>query len=476
MNPLDVAFNRCSPRLLPRKAPVFSYLLTFGVTLLWLGLLSRAFASHSLLAWSAGIVYVSYDTLLIILITLTSLPLILHKRPQLHAAPLKNLSVGVIVPAFNEAPVLVRTLKALIQQKSPADKIILADDGSTDNSSQVLEQFLQLNTPKKGELSAASPRFSNIYWLRLPHRGKAHTLNHTLPYLHTDLIVTVDADTRLDQAALQEAKTYFTDHPRVVAATGILTPQCAPHTKGKILELFQRYEYIRNFISRYSFMRVDSLLLISGALAIFKRDSLVCVGGFDPECLVEDYEVIHRLHRFSVEHQQDWHTAVIGSVQGITSSPSTIGSFLKQRRRWFAGFLQTQHWNRDMIGNPKFKLLGLLMMPIKTFDTHQPVYGLSAFTLLLWYVLSGQLSLVLGILSIMLSKVMFDSLYHLWSILLYRRWTGLKHTSPIAYALLSSLLEPFSFQLLRHLGATLGWFHFMTGQRQWGKEKRAHIV
>ncbi|KXW56597.1 glycosyltransferase family 2 protein [Ferrovum sp. PN-J185] len=472
MNQLDVAFYRCSPRLAPRPAPLISYILTIGVTLLWLGLLSRAVAVNSLLAWSAGIVYVGYDTFLIVFITLTSFPLVFKEKETKKNPQSSNHTVGIIIPAYNEAPVLVRTLHSLLTQSVQADKIILADDGSTDNTSDVLQEYLQLDKPQLGHISSASPVFPNVYWLRLSHAGKAHTLNHSLTHLHTDLVMTVDADTRLDPIAIAEAKDYFNQHKEVVAATGILTPQCYPNVKGKILEFFQRYEYVRNFISRYSWMRVESLLLISGALALFKRDALIAVGGFDHECLVEDYEVIHRLHRYSVEHHLNWRTAVIGQVQAITSSPSTVSSFLKQRRRWFAGFLQTQHWNLDMIGNPKFKLLGLIMMPIKTFDTHQPVYGLSAFALLLWYLVSAQWPLVIGILSIMLTKAVFDSIYHVWSVILYRRWTGQKHTTPLVYALLSSFLEPFSFQLLRHLGATLGWLHFMTGQRQWGKELR----
>jgi hypothetical protein len=34
--------------------------------------------------------------------------------------------------------------------------------------------------------------------------------------------------------------------------------------------------------------------------------------------------------------------------------------------------------------------------------------------------------------------------------------------------LLSALAEPFSFQLLRHLGAAWGWFGFVTGRNRWG--------
>jgi hypothetical protein len=37
---------------------------------------------------------------------------------------------------------------------------------------------------------------------------------------------------------------------------------------------------------------------------------------------------------------------------------------------------------------------------------------------------------------------------------------------------LAALAEPFSFQLLRHLGASWGWVVFLTGRRQWGAQHR----
>ncbi len=94
MNQLDVAFYRCSPRLAPRPAPLISYILTIGVTLLWLGLLSRAVAVNSLLAWSAGIVYVGYDTFLIVFITLTSFPLVFKEKETKKNPQSSNHTVG----------------------------------------------------------------------------------------------------------------------------------------------------------------------------------------------------------------------------------------------------------------------------------------------------------------------------------------------------------------------------------------------
>ena len=55
--------------------------------------------------------------------------------------------------------------------------------------------------------------------------------------------------------------------------------------------------------------------------------------------------------------------------------------------------------------------------------------------------------------------------------------TGVADTAEAASAgRLAALVEPFSFQLLRHLGAALGWVVFLTGRRGWGTRKRLGLV
>jgi hypothetical protein len=128
-----------------------------------------------------------------------------------------------------------------------------------------------------------------------------------------------------------------------------------------------------------------------------------------------------------------------------------------------------------MVGASRYHRLGLMMLPVKAIDTFQPVYGLCAFGFLLWYVFTGQLRLLLPVGGFIFAKIAVDLAFHIWSIRLYRNWVG-GHTKPqLGLAVLASIAEPFSFQLLRHLGATLGWWSFLTGRRSWGVSKRAAV-
>ena len=457
-----------SPRRSPPPTPLASRLIHVSVLVLWVLLLGAPFGLHGVWVWSAGLVYVTYDTLLLIFTFWQTLPLISRAAPV--AQSIGRVSLAVIVAARDEALVLPVTLAALLDQSDPPDRILIADDGSTDSTPEVLSHLYGLRRPELGEMDTDHPR---IHWLRLSGGGKAQAMNTALAMIDTDVVLTVDADTLLERHAIAAVRQAFAAEPSLVAMTGVLTPVCAPTTSGRLFEWFQTYEYIRNFLARYAWMRLDSLLLISGAFAGFRRTAALEVGGFDPDCLVEDYELIHRLKRYSALRGRGWTTRVLGGARAKTEAPSTLPAFLRQRRRWFGGFLQTQYWYRDMVGNRRYGALGLAMLPVKAIDTLQPLYGLTAFVLLCAYALQGRLSILGPISGVIAAKILIDFSFQVWAIHLYRRWVGERRAASLGQAVFASIIEPFSFQLLRHIGAAWGWVVFLGGRQTWGAQRRA---
>nr|WP_281718978.1 glycosyltransferase [Pandoraea apista] len=478
---LEAAREAHSPRFTLPPTPLASWLVHTGVAALWCLLFAQAFFLKGVFAWGTGVAYVVYDTVLLMFVFWQAWRL-MRPDPEdtaalahLDAADVR-LTLGVVIAAHNEAAALPVTLRALMAGRKVPEAIVIADDGSTDNTVALLTGEYGLTDPGMGRLSAPSTRYPNLRWLRVPHGGKARALNSALVGMDTDIVMTVDADTLLDVEACAAMHDAFARRPRLVAATGVLTPVCGTTVSARVLQFFQTYEYIRNFISRFAWMRADGLLLISGAFACFRREAVLAVGGFDPACLVEDYELIHRLRRYSVKHGLAWEVRVIGGAQAITDAPGTLTSFLRQRRRWFAGFLQTQYWYRDMVGNSRYGNLGRWMLPVKAFDTLQPIYGLTAFVLLVTFVCEGHYGVVLPVSGIILGKIVIDLGFHLWSVQAYRRWTGHRTGTSLGLAFVAAVLEPFSFQLMRHTGAALGWGHFLTGRQHWGVQVRRGIL
>ncbi len=456
-----------SPRRTPPPTPWMSVAIHASVVVLWIALLGAPFGLHGVWVWSAGLIYVAYDTALLVFTFWQTLPM-LAARPRVDASG-PRVSVAVIVAARDEALVLPVTLEALLNQSDPPDRILIADDGSTDATAEVLGRLYGLAPPAVGGMDTHHAR---IHWLRLDGGGKARAMNVALSLLDEDVVLTVDADTLLEADAIEAVRFAFIAEPNLVATTGVLTPVCAATASGRIFEWFQTYEYIRNFIARYAWMRLDSLLLISGAFAGFRRTAALEVGGFDPDCLVEDYELIHRLKRYSTLHGRRWTTRVLGGARARTEAPSTTLAFLRQRRRWFGGFLQTQYWYRDMVGDRRYGALGLAMLPVKAIDTLQPLYGLTAFVLLCAYLVQGRPSVLAPVGGVIAVKILVDFSFQLWAIHLYRRWLGDRTAASLGHAFIASIVEPFSFQLLRHLGAMWGWVVFLRGRQTWGSQRR----
>jgi cellulose synthase/poly-beta-1,6-N-acetylglucosamine synthase-like glycosyltransferase len=466
---LEIAFANTSPRRLPSTTPWPSLIIHGAVLAFFFILLFRAFNPNGLFSWGTGLVYISYDTLLTAFVFVMTLPLIKRKALPSPIRPTPTLSV--LVACYNEELNLGRMIRSLLAQADPIETILIVDDGSNDGTAEILRGEFGLSMPQLGSMSGASALYPILYWLRLPHAGKARALNAALVSVDTDLVVTVDGDTFLVAGATQAMKVAFALDPSLVAATGVLTPVCNETLSGRYYQWFQTYEYIRNFLARYAWARTDSLLLISGACAGFRRDAVLTVGGFDPDCLVEDYELIHRLRRFGADHGRRWTTSVVAGAKATTEAPGTIATFLQQRRRWFGGFLQTQFLYRGMVGNSRYGRVGLIMLPVKALDTLQPIYGLIAVGLLPFYAATGRLHLLFPIGTWILAKIAIDFAFGLWSIYLYRRWVDPTSSARVTVSILASFIEPFTYQVMRHTGAALGWLTFLRGGR-WNEASR----
>ncbi len=85
----------------------------------------------------------------------------------------------------------------------------------------------------------------------------------------------------------------------------------------------------------------------------------------------------------------------------------------------------------------------------------------------------GVLGPVAGVIG---AKIVLDLAFHLWSVFLYRRWIGQGSEANMAQAFMAALIEPFTFQILRHTGAAWGWWTFLTGRGTWGRQTRVGLV
>ncbi len=334
--------------------------------------------------------------------------------------------------------------------------MIVIDDGSTD-----------------GTLALLRSRYPHLRTLAKHNSGKARSLNEALPLCAEDLVVTLDADTVLDPGALAAVRRAFSTDVDLTAACGVLTPTCQPGVFAPLFELYQTFEYLRSFLWRLAWSNEDTLVLVSGAFAIFRRPALSAVGGFDPTSSVEDYELLFRLHRPSLESGRPLRVRVLGDARATTDVPARPSVFLRQRTRWFAGFIETMFRYHDMVGSPRYGRLGTFHLLVKTVDTLLPVYGLSAFLALVLLLLRGP-GIPVAILAVLAGKFVFDFTCHVYCLFLHQRWQRKPVTPKLfARAALATLTEPYFFQFLRQVGAILGWVAFVRGRIEWAPQRPA---
>ena len=432
-------------------------------------------------AWSVGLVYIAYDTLLLGFMVVSSQLAVdrqdrRRKEPPVARAVTKRPTLTVLICARNERVVLPQCLRALAAQSEPAEEIIVLDDGSTDTMVDWLtKEFAMTFEPKDGSALGTSSRWPALRVWCKPNSGKADSLNLGWKMAQGEIIVTLDADTYIESAALAAIRDGFAEDPKLGIAGGVLVPVCQRTLGAGFFQFFQTFEYARGFLWRLTWMQYDMLLLISGAFAAYRRSVLEMAGGFDTTSWVEDYELTHRIYRDTYNSGNAITVKTLSEAKGTTDAPASVKMFLNQRRRWFAGFIATHFKYHDMVGNGQYGAVGRYMLCLKTLDLLLPIYALAAAVVLVMLIIIHH-GLSIFIVKLIAAKLLFDVILHAYSIVLYQRWLGI----PLAKKLWlqsfgATLSEPFVFQIMRQLGAVFGWLAFLRRRIDWMPQRPAAV-
>lgn len=233
----------------------------------------------------------------------------------------------------------VRTVKSLLLQDYPNLQVIFVDDGSKDNTFNVVS-----------EAFAGEPR---VKVFTKTNGGKASALNRGISQAEGDYLVCIDADTQLKTDAVSQLLTKFTD-----ASVGAVAGNVKVGNEVNMITHWQSIEYItsQNF-DRRAFDYLDCITVVPGAIGAFSKKAILEAGGFTSDTLAEDCDLTMRLHRkgYSI---RNCNTAI-----SYTEAPETMKQFLKQRFRWSFGVMQCFWKHRDTVFNPRYKNYGMIAMP-----------------------------------------------------------------------------------------------------------------
>lgn len=263
----------------------------------------------------------------------------------------KIYSISAIIPAYNEEDSIEKTVNAVYKSKYPVKEIIVINDGSTDKTGQILEK-----------LSKIIPTLKVI---NKKNSGKADSLNKGIALAKSELIAVIDSDSYPMPDSIEKMVGYFND-----SNIGSVTSTILVTNKDKFIERLQAMEYAVIAWSRKMLEFIDGIWVTPGPLAVYRKDVVQKVGGFDTKNLTEDIELTWRLvhHGYKIKMSSP---AVV-----YTTAPTKFKHWFKQRIRWNMGGLQTLWKYRSDVFK---KGLGSFIIPFFTISLFLGVVGIGIF-------------------------------------------------------------------------------------------------
>ncbi|GAA2012035.1 hypothetical protein GCM10009839_02900 [Catenulispora yoronensis] len=241
------------------------------------------------------------------------------RRPQ--PGP-ERPALDVIIPAYNEAVGIERLLRSIdraAQAYGGPVRVVLCDDGSTDETSELALAAM------------AAYRFATGEVIQGSHGGKAKALNLALARCTADYVYRLDADCAIDADAFVYSIPYFLNDSRVGVVGALTIPKEPYHTW---IDRMRAIEQIFNFgFSQVMLSQVDAVPCILGSFTAFRRAAGVELGGFVSGMFGEDAEFTCALGR------RGWRAALDPRIVSYEDVPPTIKDLRVQRFRWGMGGL-----------------------------------------------------------------------------------------------------------------------------------------
>ena len=178
--------------------------------------------------------------------------------------------------------------------------------------------------------------------------GKANAINKALNLVLNEIVLIGDADTFFCKAGLLECLSVIQRDQSVVAVSGNVD------VYGRNgLSYIQQFEYRRIFrIFRPLWSRLNGNLMISGCAGIFRTKCLFEVGLYDTQTIGEDFEITLRLHDYYIRHRRKYSIRYLNILLAKTDAPLKLKALIKQRGRWFRGFLEVTGKYRRILEQP----------------------------------------------------------------------------------------------------------------------------
>ena len=231
--------------------------------------------------------------------------------------------VSVLVPAHNEALVVQRTVRSLLNFDYPDDKyeIIVINDNSSDDTENILSD-LAAEFPQNRLMCISTDKV-------VGGTGKSNALNIGFSVAKGEIIAIYDADNTPEPKALRLLVENLVADPKAGAVIGKFRTR---NRNASILSRFVNIETLShqcmNQAGRFFFFK---LCTIPGTNYVIRRHIVEQVGGWDVKALSEDTEISFRIYRMG------YYIKLLPQAVTWEQEPHLLPIWFRQRVRWAKG-------------------------------------------------------------------------------------------------------------------------------------------
>ena len=238
--------------------------------------------------------------------------------PQGRPEPIDSWPpITILVPCYNEAENAEETLTTAAAVDYPDFEIIAINDGSRDNTAEVLNALV-----------GRVPRLRVVHLAE--NQGKATAMNTGALLARHELLVCIDGDALLDPQALRWIARAFrrgnvgglAGNPRIRNRTSLLG-------RLQVGEFSSIIGLIRRAQTMYG-----RLFTVSGVICAFRKRALEEAGWWSPRTITDDIDVTWRVQ------VAGWRVIYEPNAVVWILMPETLRGLWKQRLRWAEGGAQ----------------------------------------------------------------------------------------------------------------------------------------
>jgi biofilm PGA synthesis N-glycosyltransferase PgaC len=220
--------------------------------------------------------------------------------------------LSFIIPCYNDAETVDQTVESIFEVYGHHADVIVIDDGSTDNSREIL--------------TTLKTRYNFNLIFNAANYGKTKTLNDHFDLAKNEFVVFVDADVIVSPKPLADAIARL----QCNGVGAVSCPYRAANTG--FIPLMQTIEYNMLAFIQGAYNVFSAIALWGGFLAV-RRESFSSVNGFTLNAITEDKDLAFKLTLSGWKVEQSF-------CYIRTYVPETLRQLIKQKIRWSSGGLQ----------------------------------------------------------------------------------------------------------------------------------------